>query len=90
MTGAIQRGLAGSEGPAQWALSSLVEVLPRKENVAALDGGHDAWGVGTLRIDLRYSEAEHALVNDARERMVEMITHAGLEVTGGGETSRGE
>ena len=54
------------------------ECLPRFENHVAIEKDKvDAWGIPTLRIDMKWSDNELKLFEDARQQAAEMLTEAG-------------
>ena len=68
------------ENPA-WALTSLLEVLPRSENRIEIDQmKEDAWGIKSARICFAYGDNEQSMNRDALSSMKEMADAAGLKL----------
>jgi choline dehydrogenase-like flavoprotein len=81
--GALQRGAPDAAGKIGWFLNATIEVMPRESNCAVLDDNVvDAWGIKSLKIDVRYSDAEKQVCGLAEAYMREMAEVADLEVTG--------
>lgn len=69
-----------AENPA-WALTSLLEVLPRHENRIEIDQmKEDAWGIKSARICFAYGDNERSMFRDALFSMKEMADEAGLKL----------
>jgi choline dehydrogenase-like flavoprotein len=61
-------------------LGLWAECLPRHENFAEIDKANvDAWGIPTLKIDMKWSDNELKLFQDAREQGAEMLEAAGAK-----------
>jgi choline dehydrogenase-like flavoprotein len=88
--GALQRGAPDDAGDFGWFLNATVEVLPRASNYVVLDDRSlDAWGIKTLAIDVRYSDAEREVLACAEKTMRQMAEVSGLNVKGRIETLPG-
>lgn len=88
--GAFQRGAPNAAGEVGWFLNATVEMSPRRSNCVMLDGGSvDAWGIESLKMDVRYSDAEREELAYAKSYLCRMAEATGLRVTGGVETAPG-
>jgi choline dehydrogenase-like flavoprotein len=88
--GALQRGAPNAAGEFGWFLNATVELRPRRSNRVVLDESCvDAWGIRTLKMDVRYSDAEREELAYARRYLRDMAEVCGLQVTGGVETAPG-
>jgi choline dehydrogenase-like flavoprotein len=59
-------------------LGGFGECLPRYENHVAIDKGtFDTYGIPVLRIQMTWSENEHAMIDDMAESAAEMLEAAG-------------
>lgn len=66
----------------KWSVNLGVwaECLPRFENFAEIDKEQvDAWGIPTLRINMKWSDNELKLFEDARQQGAEMLEAAGAK-----------
>jgi len=62
------------------SINATAEVLPRVENYVEIDPNLvDAYGIPVLHIHMTHSENEFALLRDARDSAVEMLTAAGAK-----------
>jgi choline dehydrogenase-like flavoprotein len=68
------------------SLGVWAECLPRYENFVEIDKGRvDAWGIPVLKINMKWSDNELKLFEDARQQAAEMLETAGakdVQVTG--------
>ena len=61
---------------------SAGDMLPRFENRAEVDANRkDAWGIPVLKITCTHSDNERAIWEDGTEKMKEIFTEAGGEIT---------
>ena len=66
---------------------SAGEMLPRFDNFAAIDPERkDAWGIPVLKISCTHGDNERAIFEDGTEKMKEIFTEAGGEITAVGKT----
>ena len=88
--GAFQRGAPNAAGELGWFLNATVEMSPRRSNRVMLDECTvDAWGIKSLKMDVRYSDEEREELAYARRYLCHMAEVTGLKVTGGVETAPG-
>jgi choline dehydrogenase-like flavoprotein len=88
--GAMQRGAPNAAGEFGWFFNATVEMSPRRSNCVALDEKSvDAWGIKSLKMDVRYSDAEREELAYAKKYLCHMAEDCGLKVTGGVETAPG-
>jgi hypothetical protein len=90
--GSMQRHFqwVSAENPA-WALTSLLEVLPRAENRIEVDRAkEDAWGIKSARICFAYGDNERNMIRDALFSMKEMADAAGLKLDNENTTLPGQ
>jgi choline dehydrogenase-like flavoprotein len=77
---ALEKELAETAGTG-FSLTTMGEVLPRRENHARIDPDvKDAWGIPSLHIEHRYTDNEHDMARDATDTAAEVCRGAGFEV----------
>jgi choline dehydrogenase-like flavoprotein len=76
----LRKELAALEG-AYFQMTAMGEVLPRRENFAAIDKSKvDAWGIPVLHVQHRYTDTEFEMAKDAMNVGSELCEDAGFGV----------
>jgi choline dehydrogenase-like flavoprotein len=76
-------------GKWRFQLSAQGEMLPRFENQMRLHPTlKDKWGIPQIEFDVRYSENEQAMMEDATEQSIKMLNAIGLKNVSGEATHR--
>lgn len=79
---ALRKEMQELEG-AGFAMTTMGEVLPRRENHVRIHPGvRDAWGIPVLHITQRYTENEFRMARDSMEVAEELCRGAGFEILG--------